>query len=161
MNSTLLSINIGLLVSHAFKYYCHGTINDYKKDLTGDLLAKYEKINTERLTHFIIGVVIAFAVSLIYYLKLSDDNSTLQIINTIAFIMLLLPVVIYTVLPKSDYMLNHSQSDQDYKDWFNIYLCMKNKGLQGFLVGFAITMFVMNFMITHHSYETLKPAQSV
>jgi hypothetical protein len=144
-NSLLLSLNIGLLVSYAFKYNCHGKINDYQKDLTGDLLDKYEKIKTERMNHFIIGLIVAIIVSLVYYLILSQTTPLFEKINVAMLFILILPVVIYKLLPKSDYMLNHSQSDQDYKDWFNIYLCMKNRCSQGFLSGFAISMLVLSF----------------
>lgn len=145
-NALLLSINVGLLVSHAFKYNCHGKIYDYQKDLTGDLLAKYEEIKKERMNHFIIGLVVAIVVSLVYYYKLSNEKTPLfERLNVVGLFILLLPVVIYTVLPKSDYMLQHSQTDQDYKDWFNIYLCMQNRCIHGFLCGFALSMIVLSF----------------
>ena len=47
-NSLLLSINIGLLLSYMFTYYCHDKIKDYSKDLTDKLLTKYEAIRQER-----------------------------------------------------------------------------------------------------------------
>jgi uncharacterized protein YacL len=144
-NSLLLSINIGLLVSYALKYHCHGKIYEYEKDLTGDLLAKYEKIKKERMNHFIIGLIIAIIVSFMYCIYLSEKTPTFEKINVVVLFMLILPIVIYKVLPKSDYMLKHSQSDQDYKDWFNIYLCMKNKCVYGFLAGFCLTMLVLSF----------------
>ena len=144
-NSLLLSINIGLLVSYAFKYNCHGKINDYTKDLTCDLLTKYEKIKKERMTHFIIGLFVAFVISLIYFIQFSKETPLFEKINMVILLMLILPVVIYKILPKSDYMLKHSQRDQDYKDWFNIYLCMKNKCVYGFLFGFALSMIVLSF----------------
>ena len=53
-------------------------------------------------------------------------------------------MIVYKVLPKSDYMLKHSQTDQDYKDWFDIYLCMKNKSIYGFFTGFTMTMIVLS-----------------
>jgi uncharacterized protein YacL len=145
-NSLLLSINVGLLVSYALKYHCHGKIYEYEKDLTGDLLAKYEKIKKERMSHFIIGLIIAFIVSAMYFTHhLSEKTPTFEKINVVVLFMLILPIVIYKVLPKSDYMLKHSQSDQDYKDWFNIYLCMKNKCVYGFLAGFCLSMLVLSF----------------
>ena len=144
-NSLLLSINIGLLVSYAFKYNCHGKINEYTKDLTGDLLTRYEEIKNERMNHFRIGLIVAIIVSLIYYTKLSEKTPVFEKINVAVLFILILPVIIYKVLPKSDYMLKHSQSDQDYNDWFNIYLCMKNKCVHGFLTGFAISMIVLSF----------------
>jgi hypothetical protein len=140
----LLSINIGLLVSYAFKYDCHSKIHEYQKDLTGDLLARYEKIRTERFQHFVIGAIIAVVVSLIYYN--TAPTPILEKLNVVLLFLLLLPVIVYTVLPKSDYMLKHSQTEQDFKDWFNIYLCMRSTSVQGFLTGFALSMIIFKFI---------------
>jgi hypothetical protein len=144
-NSLLLSLNIGLLVSYALKYHCHSSITDYTKDLTGDLLTRYEAIKNERMNHFNIGLIVSIIVSLIYYTKLSEKTPAFEKINVALLFILILPVIIYKVLPKSDYMLKHSQTDQDYKDWFNIYLCMKDKCVHGFLAGFTISMIVLSF----------------
>lgn len=145
-NSLLLSINIGLLLSYMFTYYCHDKIKDYSKDLTDKLLTKYEAIRQERMMHFTVGVIIAVVISILFYNMSSDEFSKLEKINIIMLILLLLPMIVYKVLPKSDYMMKHSQSDEDYKDWFNIYLCMKNKSMYGFFSGFTISMVILNFM---------------
>jgi len=42
-NSLLLSVNIGILLSYIFTYYCHDKIIDYSDDLTCTLRKKYEK----------------------------------------------------------------------------------------------------------------------
>jgi len=144
-NSLLLSINVGLLVSYALKYRCHGKIYEYEKDLTGDLLCRYKKIKNERMTHFIVGLIVAIVVSFMYCAYISKKTPIFEKINVVVLFMLILPIIIYKVLPKSDYMLKHSQSNQDYKDWFNIYLCMKNKCVYGFLTGFCLSMLFLSF----------------
>lgn len=145
-NSLLLSINIGLVLSYLFTHYCHNKITDYSKDLTCELRKKYEAIRQERMTHFTVGVIIAVVICILFYNMSSDEFSQLDKINIIMLILLLLPMIVYKVLPKSDYMLKHSQSDDDYKDWFNIYLCMKNKSMYGFFCGFTISMVILNFV---------------
>jgi len=144
-NSLILSINIGLLISYIFTYYCHNQINAYKNDLSGELLSKYENIRKERMTHLGLGVLIAILISAVFYFK-TQEMSKFQKINIIILLLLLLPMIVYKLLPKSDYMLKHSQTDQDYKDWFNVYLCMKNKSVYGFLCGFAVSMMILSLM---------------
>ena len=55
-------------------------------------------------------------------------------------------MVVYKLLPKSDNMLNYSQTEEDYKDWFNIYLCMKNKSMYGFLCGFTVSIMILSLI---------------
>ena len=145
-NSLLLSINIGILISYIFTYFCHDKIIDYSKDLSHELRKKYEKIRKERMTHFLIGVILSIAVGVAYYYFSEKATSMFQKINIILLIVLLLPMIVYKLLPKSDYMLNHSQKDQDYKDWFNIYLCMKNKSTYGFFCGFTASLLLLTLM---------------
>lgn len=144
-NSLLLSINIGLLISYVFTYYCHNQISEYKNDLSEELLSKYENIRKERMNHLGIGFLIAILISAVFYFK-TPLMSKFQKINIVVLLLLLLPMVVYKLLPKSDYMLKHSQKDQDYKDWFNVYLCMKNKSVYGFLCGFAVSMMILSLM---------------
>jgi hypothetical protein len=142
-NSILISINMGLLLSYVFTYYCHNKIITYTKDLSSELLIKYENIKKERMNHLGIGLILAILISLVFYYNSSELNP-IEKINIIILLILLLPMIVYKVLPKSDYMLKHSQTDQDYKDWFDIYLCMKNKSIYGFFTGFTMTMMVLS-----------------
>ena len=145
-NSLLLSINIGLLLSYIFTYYCHDQIISYTKDLSRELMIKYNRIKKERSMHFCAGILLAMVISYLFYLKAPKEMSQFQKINIILIILLLLPMVVYKLLPKSEYMLNYSQTDQDYKDWFNIYLCMKNKSMYGFLCGFTVSIMILSLM---------------
>ncbi len=134
---------MGLLLSYVFTYYCHNKIITYTKDLSSELLIKYENIKKERMNHLGIGLILAILISLVFYYNSSELNP-IEKINIIILLILLLPMIVYKVLPKSDYMLKHSQTDQDYKDWFDIYLCMKNKSIYGFFTGFTMTMMVLS-----------------
>ena len=40
-------------------------------------------------------------------------------------ITLLICVVYYSVMPKSDYMLNHLKTEEQIQEWFDVYLTMK------------------------------------
>ena len=134
---------MGLLLSYVFTYYCHNQIITYTKDLSSELLIKYENIKKERMNHLGIGLILAILISLVFYYN-SPEINPIEKINIIVLLILLLPMIVYKVLPKSDYMLKHSQTDQDYKDWFDIYLCMKNKSIYGFFTGFTMTMMVLS-----------------
>jgi uncharacterized protein YacL len=146
-NSLLISINVGLLLSYIFTFYCHSQIKTYTKDLSEELLDKYETIKNERMLHFNIGLLLAIVISVLLLFYNYLPNSTLKRNNIIILLILLLPMIVYKVLPKSDYMLNYTQTDQDYKDWFDIYSCMQSKSMYGFLAGFTISMMVLSTLI--------------
>jgi uncharacterized protein YacL len=143
--SLLISINVGILISYLFAYNCHGQITEYSKDLTDELQKKYETIRKERMMHFAIGIVLAIAISVVFF-NFSTAFSPMERNNIIILILLLLPMIVYKVLPKTDYMLKHSQTEQDYKDWFNIYSCMKSNSTYGFLSGFTVSMIVLSLI---------------
>lgn len=143
--SLLISINVGILLSYLFTYNCHGQIIEYTKDLTDELQKKYENIRKERMLHFAIGIFLAIVISLVFF-NLSTAFSPLQKNNIIILILLLLPMIVYKILPKTDYMLKHSQTEQDYKDWFNIYSCMTSNSTYGFLSGFTVSMIFLSLI---------------
>ena len=144
-NKLLLSVSIGLICSHVFTYLCHDNIKLYEKDLTDDLLLKYKYIRNERMSHFNLGLLMALIISVIYNIKNTELSLYSKIIHT-SFIILLTPLVIYKILPKTDYMLQYSQNPEQIKDWFNIYLCMQNKYIYGFLCGFTISIIILYFI---------------
>jgi amino acid transporter len=143
-NALLVSVNIGLLLSYLFTYYCHDQINIYKNELPEQLLSKYENIKNERMNHLIIGILIALFICFVFYFKSSHEFSRFQKINIMILILLLLPIVVYKILPKSDYMLKHSHPEKDYKEWFDIYSCMKNKSIYGFFCGFSVSIIILS-----------------
>ena len=143
--SLLISLNVAILISYIFTYNCHTQIKTYSDDLTDELKKKYENIRKERMLHFTIGILLAIVISTLFF-NLSTGFSIMEKYNIIILILLLLPMIVYKLMPKSDYMLRHSQTDQDYKDWFNIYTCMSNNSTYGFLSGFTVSMIFLNLI---------------
>jgi len=148
MNVSILiaSVNFGLLLSYLFLYYCHKEISEYEQGLTEFELKKYKTIRNERMNHFIIGILVAIATSVIFNLKYSNMN-LLNKVNITILIIFLIPMLVYKILPKSEYMLKEcSQTEKDFKEWFDIYLCMKNKSIYGFLCGFSVSMIFLSLI---------------
>ena len=144
-NNILIAVNIGLLVSYISTYVCHSKITEYEKDLSDELKMKYNQIRKERQLHFSTGIFFSLLIAFIYVNKYPDLDLYSKLIR-IAFIVLLFPMVVYTIIPKTDYMLLHSQTEQDFKDWFEIYLCMKTQHIYGFLAGFTVSALVITML---------------
>jgi len=144
-NNILIAVNIGLLVSYISTYICHNKITEYEKDLSDELKIKYNQIRKERQLHLSIGIFFSLLIAFIYVNKYPELDTYSKLIR-IAFIVLLFPIVVYKIIPKTDYMLLHSQTEQDYKDWFDVYLCMKNQQIYGFLAGFTVSALVITLL---------------
>ena len=148
MNASILitSVNFGLFLSYLFLYYCHKEISEYEQGLSELELKKYKTIRNERMNHFIIGILVAIATSVIFILKYSNMN-LLNKVNITVLIIFLIPMLVYKILPKSEYMLKEcSQTEKDFNEWFDIYLCMKNKSIYGFLCGFSISIIFLSLI---------------
>jgi len=48
---------------------------------------------------------------------------------------LIVAIVYYQLMPKSDYMLNHLKTPEQTKAWLDVYLTMKHRHIGGFLLG--------------------------
>ena len=50
-------------------------------------------------------------------------------------ITLIVCIVYYSVMPKSDYMLNHLKTKEQVDAWLDVYLTMKQRYMFGFILG--------------------------
>lgn len=144
-DNILIAVNIGLVVSYLSTYVCHNKVVEYQKDLDDELQMRYNNIKRERQLHFSIGIFFALLIAFIYVNKYPELDIYSKIIR-VAFIVLLFPMVVYKIIPKTDYMLLHSQTEQDFKDWFDVYLCMKNQNIYGFLAGFTVSAIIITLL---------------
>lgn len=94
----------------------------------------YERIITERRNQYmqglILGVIIAFAILFMKKPASRFHRATLTLSVT-----LLVAVVYYTLMPKTDYMLNHLKTTEENRAWLSVYKTMKFRYSVGFLLG--------------------------
>ena len=48
---------------------------------------------------------------------------------------LLVAIIYYSLMPKSDYMLNHLKTEQEIKAWQQVYTTMKSRYMVGAVLG--------------------------
>lgn len=110
--------------------------NKFKKNISSELATVYDNISRERSKLYIHGLVIGFiVVILINYKYGSEFNNKFNKATFFILIILLTAVLYYSLVPKSDYLLNHVTNNQESKAWLNIYLNMKNRYTFGFILG--------------------------
>ena len=109
----------------------HKTLKDVFSD---ELDTKYDKIITERRNHYLIGLIVGAIISIIVLKNITDSNYYTRITLFLA-ITLGTAVLLYMILPKSDYMLNHLKTPEENKKWLEIYKTMKSRYHIGFVLG--------------------------
>lgn len=144
MNKTLIfpiAIVVGLLFSYIGTIHCHVKIKKFTSKLDQGQLILYHNVRKRRMWYFLIGVLVALLGSILYFC-LSKDLLFSRIIYSL-IILLLTPMIVYTLFPKSPYTLEQSNiNTTETHDWFKVYVCMKNGMIYGFCIGFFITLII-------------------
>ena len=109
--------------------------NILRKVFSDELDKKYENIITERRNHYIIGLLIGFILSYITLNIFHISNYFTRITLSLSII-LGSAVIFYTVMPKSDYVLNYLKTPEENKKWLDMYKTMKTRYLIGLILGF-------------------------
>lgn len=108
--------------------------NTLKNVFSDDLDKKYHQIVTERRNHYLIGLIVGAIISIIVIKNIININYYTRITLFLA-ITLGTAVLLYMVLPKSDYMLNHLKTAEENKKWLDVYKTMKSRYYIGFVLG--------------------------
>ena len=128
-------VGLGML----FATYSTSSISDDEKRKLLDIFPPeldkiYIKITEERASIYFQGLILGLIAS---YLLLSLVSLTTPFHKAIFFlaITLITSVLYYFIVPKSDYMLNHLQTQEQNKAWLEVYTKMQSKYLFGFILG--------------------------
>lgn len=108
--------------------------NALRNTLSEELDRIYENIAHERRNHYIqgllLGCILAFLV-----LQVTRITNRFHKMSFFFAIALTTTVVYYSVMPKSDYMLNHLKTEEQNKAWLDIYKTMKQRYFAGLVLG--------------------------
>ena len=123
-------------------------VKHYKEKLPFDLQKRYEKIAKERMKIGYYGYVIGFVISLFiifYNLQIKGVKmNTFSLVCTVMATCFLTNYFYYILSPKSDWMLNHMNSQEQVKAWLQMYKEMSynyHAGLALGIIGVGIMAF--------------------
>jgi uncharacterized protein YacL len=102
--------------------------------LSDDLDKIYNKIVVERRNIYFQGLIAGLIISFILS-RFMVFSSMFHKITFSLGITILVSVVFYFLMPKSDYMLNHLKNTKENKAWLDEYNTMKTRYLYGFILG--------------------------
>lgn len=105
-----------------------------KKVLSEELADKYEDIIEERRNHYFLGLTLGIITAYFLINSLKIKN-TLHKVSSFFTVAITIAIVVYMLMPKSDYMLNHLKTEKQNKVWLEIYKTMKHRYFFGFFLG--------------------------
>lgn len=100
-----------------------------------DLANKYERIVMERRTHYLIGLSVGMLISFSLIYTFSKPLSYFYHIIFFLTITLGIALIIYFLMPKSDYMSRHLKTKNEIQLWSEINNEMKYRYMFGVLLG--------------------------
>jgi hypothetical protein len=136
---TTCTIFYVILITHMFVYgYTLINSSDLKK--LDSLLSEeqriiYSKIKKERLHHFYIGLGIGSLLGLFIILYNSGFKSKFCLSG---IILILTTVIVYYVLPKSDYMIQHLTTEEQKISWLRVSRNFHKKKMVGFILAMVL-----------------------
>lgn len=136
------AVSVGLFAAYLMTGLCHGRIRRYEKDLDPRQQETYARIRAYRLWCFVVGVLLAVLTLFLYLLLIRKKEAYHTAWDSI-LILLLVPMIVYLVIPKPRYMLLEGSTEKETKDWFRVYACMSRGMIQGFLLGFFLSLLVL------------------
>ena len=123
-------------------------VKAYKEKMPPDLQKRYEVISNERMRisyqGYILGLVLSlFVIFYNYYFKGAKLNNT-SLVCTVITVSFITNYFYYMLSPKSDWMLNHMNSQDQVKGWLLMYREMQFNYHAGLALG-IIAVGVMAF----------------
>jgi hypothetical protein len=102
--------------------------------LSDELDVIYDGIVRERRNHYLLGLLLGMLLSAVVVGRNPSFTFGTRVAYFLA-ITLSVAVIVYTFLPKSDYMLHHLKSPEENRAWLEMYQTMKQRYMVGFLLG--------------------------
>ncbi len=105
-----------------------------KETLSDELDQVYDSIAIERRNHYLMGLALGLVLAFMT-LRMVKTSNRFHRMTLFTLITLVTAVTVYSVLPKSDYMLNHLKTEEQTKAWLEVYKTMKHRYMLGFALG--------------------------
>lgn len=119
--------------------------------LSEEQLMKYKNIVNERRNIYMRGYYLGLALSVValtlnYTSQSKNRLSKLQMVCTSGAIVFTTSYFHYIISPKSDWMVNHLENEQQVKAWNKIYRTMQLRYHIGFVLGIFASLTLSNAM---------------
>lgn len=128
-----------ILITHLFVYgYTLVNSQDLKNldyMLSDEQRVIYDKIKKERLHHFYMGLGCGALLGLFVILSNVGFNSKYCLSG---ILLILTTVIVYYLLPKTDYMIRHLETEEKRMAWLNVSRNFHKKKMVGFILAIVL-----------------------
>jgi hypothetical protein len=134
IDSCLLgSILVGTMIINMFSTHKDKVFIDFQKTLSLEQKKIYSNIVNERLKIYLQGYMLGliFAFLFIYY----SNQTKMKKVCIFLTIAISIKILYYRLTPKTTYMLEHLNSQEQNKAWLKIYKHMSRKWIFGAILG--------------------------
>ena len=107
--------------------------------LSDDMDRIYDGIVRERRNHYFLGLFLGVLLSVVLLAR----NPSYSLGTRMAYFLavtLSTAILVYSFLPKSDYMLNHLKGPEENRAWLEMYRTMKMRYMAGVVLGAAAAL---------------------
>lgn len=116
-----------------------------QKVLSKDLADRYANILKERRDQYIQGLILGMIVAgMIIYLYQWKVVQPFHKVVLFFAVTLFVAMLYYLLMPKSDYMLKHLQTNEQNRAWLDVYKTMQSRYIIGMILGAAAAVPIAN-----------------
>lgn len=129
-------IALGFILASIYTMMTNSDIHKKLRDSFDDEGKKaYDKIVGQRLELYMKGSIAGLVLATGFFLWARQKLGTIPTVCSFVIIMYIVQIAVYTLTPKSDFVLNYVKTNEQSKLWLEVYNTMKNRYHIGFFVG--------------------------
>jgi uncharacterized membrane protein YfcA len=126
---------IAFIVAAIYMFFTSKSTADIiEKTLDNDQKEIYKQIVRERLKIYYIGSLVGLFLAVLYVIFYYKKQPTLYLICSFVVIFFVTQIVVYMIYPKSLYMLDYINTNEQAKAWMEVY----NKMMRNYMIGFVL-----------------------
>jgi uncharacterized membrane protein YfcA len=110
------------------------TADTIEKTLDNDQKKIYEQIVKERLKIYYIGSLVGLFLAVLYVFYYYKKQPALYLICSFVVIFFVTQIIVYMIYPKTLYMLDYINTNEQAKAWMQVY----NKMMSNYMIGFTL-----------------------
>ena len=137
------TISMIFIIGMVYFYYMTDKsriVKEYKSKLPSDLQKRYEKIAQERMSISLYGYFYGLILSLfliLYNIRMKIRMTPLTSVCLVMATCFITNYFYYILSPKSDYILNHTNTNEQVRAWLQMYREMQYNYHMGIALGIA------------------------
>jgi len=141
---------IGASIYTMIKCTSCGPFTDYQNSLDAEQNIEYGKIVKERRLLYIKGLIVGIILAAAYLYYVTGTVNPMEHSCVVAAIVMFTQYMVYTLTPKSKYMVTMLKNSDQQSKWLDVYKFMKNRYHIGMLLG-IVGYFILSYIVLNRA----------